>query len=214
MPKQSDISLKLPDDIPGTVYTEPFQLADEKACQACPNSLQCQPKTVLCVDNRAACIKVMPFEEFIDSLYKQANSPSKCDVLMTDMQTQNCIVFCEMTCSQEKYVEPYRNKPGKRAKALQQMIKAVQFLDHYSQEAHNYLENAAHKICLFAWRDPAVPEQPALPNRRSPQQNMLAFNTTPSNMAKSLSATITIDDFKFLYIQNKYPHPFSWHRLA
>ena len=111
------------------------------------------------------------------------------------------MAFCELTCSDRKYVE---GEGGKRAKVIRQMEDALESLlavDEFSK----YILAFRDKVFLFGWREYAMPD--IEPERNNPLANMEAFCRTPSAM----SGMLEYQPYKgFAFIQIKYPTAYQW----
>ena len=129
-----------PDDIllPVTRYSTPFTQSDPKACNPCqanPNRADrvgCS-REILRVNNNGNEIAVVDYEQYITQFDRTpVNAGERCDLLMTDSgDARQKIVFCDLCCYEEKYVEPNdgnRFPEGKRAKARRQMERTLDLL--------------------------------------------------------------------------------------
>ena len=121
----------------------------------------------------------------------------------------NKIAFCDLTCSEEKYVNPNDGKYplGKRAKASSQMRKSLERLLLDPLMAH-YILTFPEKICLFGWRDYDAPD--VTPLRGDAARNMLAFMRTPSANSRILAKEISVIGHNFSFVQVKYPSVYKW----
>lgn len=191
------------------VYSEPFSLYDEEACNQCPvfKKINCANQEIVQVNCGDVPVEVINIEEIIKSF---SNNASSCDFLMTEENSliRNQLVFCELTCSQEKYVDPYTNDKGKqigkRAKAENQLKKSVISIMNLSDDCRNYIVEFPKRVCLFAWKD-------TLSNtEKNVKDNMQIFIKTPSSMAKTLTKHESILDCDFTFVEIRYPTIFNW----
>ena len=199
-------------------YDEPFTLSDPKACTACranPNRsdrANCNEE-ILKVNNNGTEIAVVEFEKYITQFETtHANVSDRCDFLMTDSgMGHHKIVFCDLCCCEEQYVEPNTGKypSGKRAKARQQMDRSIRVLLEESTTAVNLL-TYPEKVCLFAWRDYNVPDTHVVATRGDVRSNVLAFGSTVSNLATQTTTLHQRMGYNFRFIQVKYPSVYNW----
>lgn len=122
------------------------------------------------------------------------------------------IVFCDLCCYEEKYVESNDGNSypqGKRAKARLQMERSIEVLVQESVTAVNLL-TYPEKVCLFAWRDYSVPDTPVRAERGNPLSNMQAMITSPSSMATHTTTHHQQLGHGFTFMQIKYPTVYNW----
>lgn len=203
-----------------TIHDTPFALSDDKSCDVCQSSpkmsyrKECN-REILKVDNNGETIEVVNFEQYLSQYEKiGAFVGERCDYLMTDAgMERKKIVFCELCCYSEKFVEPNEGNAypqGKRAKVYQQMEKSIETLVQQSTTAVNLL-TYGERCCLFAWRDYDVPDIPVMAARGDARSNMLAFgSTTASQMAKSTTSHEKRMGYNFIFKQVKYPSTYLW----
>ena len=189
-----------------------FSLSDEKACSSCNINGKCN-KEVLIVNNNAQNIDVVDFETYITKNYF-AQQTKVCDKILADKGgNRRKIMFCELTCMKEQWVEPNTGKypQGKRARAREQMNKSIELLLEKTVTSVNIL-TFTEKICLFAWRDPNVPNDISdiLPERKNVRSNMLAMMKIPSNMATQTTTHHEKMNAGFQFMQIKYPREYNW----
>lgn len=196
----------------------PFSETDSKSCTRCqqlPERVcrnECN-KEILKVNNSGREIAVVRFEEYIEQFVgTTANIKDRCDLLMTETGVvHEKVVFCDLCCYEEKYVEPNKGKysGGKRAKARQQMLKSIEVLIQESTTAVNLL-TYPQKVCLFAWRDYDVPDTPVLASRGDARVNMQVFGCVVSNMTAQTTSHHSIMGHGFTFMQVKYPSQYVW----
>lgn len=192
-----------------------FALSDAKSCADCkrkrPSRAGCD-ENVLKVDSRSAEIVVVQFEEYLGQ-FKSLNSEARCDLLMAESREEgNKVVFCDLCCYDEKYVEPNAGKypEEKRAKARQQMRQSVELLCRADNVTKIRLLTYPEKVCLFAWRDPNIPDKPAVPKPRDARANMQVFGSVVSNMTAQATTHRQIMAHGFTFMQIKYPSSYIW----
>lgn len=199
-------------------HSEPFTLSDAKACREChateqrANRANCNEE-ILKVNNNGVEIAVVEFEKYITQFeHTDANVKDRCDFLMTDSgEGHNKIVFCDLCCYEEKYVEPNTGSypMGKRAKARKQMEESIKVLLEESATAVNLL-TYPEKVCLFAWRDYDVPDEHIIAKRGDARSNMLAFGSSISSLT---AQTVTHQQrlgHGFTFVQVKFPSTYIW----
>lgn len=204
--------------VPASVHIGTFALTDNKACEDCHQQLgridrrNCDEE-ILKIGSNGQEVTVVNFEKYISQFDgTPANIRERCDYLLVDdTENHRKIAFCDLTCSDGKWVEPNTGKysEGKRAKAKKQMMASIKTLLNVPLLDHAIL-TFAEKICLFGWREYEFPEVPTLPQRRNVIHNMQAFMTTPSAMARQLRQKMDIAEHGFLFIQQKYPNVYNW----
>ncbi len=192
-----------------------FALSDAKSCADCkrkrPSRAGCD-ENVVKVDSHGAEIVVVQFEEYL-AQFKSLNSEARCDLLMAESREEgNKVVFCDLCCYDEKYVEPNSGKypEGKRAKARQQMRQSVELLCRADNVTKIRLLTYSEKVCLFAWRDPNIPDEPAIPARGNARANMQVFGSVVSNMTAQATTHRQILAHGFTFMQIKYPSSYVW----
>ena len=190
------------------------ELSDSRACDDCqklrPQRNHCN-RVNLRVDTSTIPIKVVDFEKYINQFDGTvAAMRDRCDYLLVDASLEHVkVAFCDLTCSEEKYVNPNDGKytMGKRAKASEQMRRSLEYLMRVPPLAH-YLLTFPKKVCLFGWRDYSVPD--VTPQRGNAVRNMLAFMKTPSSKSGTLTKAVPIVGHGFSFVQVKYPAVHQW----
>lgn len=190
------------------------ELNDSKACANClklrPNRLACD-KVNLRLDTSGILVKIVDFEKYANQFDNtSAAMKDRCDYMIVDGTCgHDKIAFCDLTCSEEKYVNPNNGKYplGKRAKAFMQMKCSLERLLQESLIGH-YILTFPEKVCLFGWRDYAVPD--VKPQRGNVANNMLAFISTPSAKSGVLTQNMPDVGYGFKFVQVKYPTVYKW----
>ena len=196
-------------------YSGVVELSDTKACDGCqvlrPQRNQCD-RVNLRVDTSAQHIEIVDFEKYANQFDNTvAAMKDRCDYILVDASAgHNKIAFCDLTCSEEKYVNPNDGKYplGKRAKAAAQMRKSLECLLKEPLFAH-YILTFPEKVCLFGWREYAFPAD-VTPKRGNAARNMLAFMSTPSAKSGTLSQAMPVVGHGFKFVQVKYPTVYQW----
>ncbi len=180
----------------------PFTLCDTVACRACGDrNMHCGNQEVarfsMTGDNEVISVGIEEYLMEYAKHYKKAQG-CKCDYLHYDNGGTR-VVLNELTCSQEKFVNPYQNQmgrqDGKRIHAMKQMDNVVGLLMEVPNIAA-LVNGFTDKHCLFSWR---IPER----NVNVAEQAMNAFMAPQRNVAN-----ITIMNpmnSGFLFVQQIYP---------
>lgn len=189
------------------------ELSDSKTCGDC---LKLRPQRNICDRvnlrmNVSNPIEIVDFERYANQFdHTAAEMKDRCDYLFVDTSSEHGkIAFCDLTCSEEKYVNPNGGKyvTGKRAKASEQMRKSLEHLLREPLTAH-YILTFPDKVCLFAWRDYSVPDMS--PRHGDAAGNMLAFMNTPSAKSCTLTVVVPVVGHNFSFVQVKYPTVYQW----
>lgn len=202
-------------------YNGIVKLCDEKACEECqknrPERSECN-KITLIVDASIAPVDIINFESYAKQFDGTAAAlKDRCDYLLVDATAaHDKIAFCDLTCSEEKYVTPNKGKYplGKRAKAVKQMKSSLESLLRNDFLAQNLL-TFPRKICLFGWRDYDGLPVEINSSSRTPLNSMRTFMTTPSAKSGRLSTDVRFKfansiGHDFTFVQVKYPQVYLW----
>lgn len=206
--------------VPVTRHNAPFTQSDPNACDPCqanPNRAiraGCN-REILRVNNNGVEVAVVDFEQYITQFERTPiNVGEHCDLLMTDSgNARQKIVFCDLCCYKEQYVEPNtgnRYPEGKRAKARRQMERTLDLLVCEPTTTAVNILTYHEKVCLFAWRDYDVPDVPVTPRRGDARANMQVFGSTVSNLAASTTSHHQKMGHDFTFMQVKYPTEYNW----
>lgn len=187
---------------------------DSKACDEClklrPYRKSCD-KVNLRLDTSEVAVEIVDFEKYANQFDNMpAMMKDRCDYIIVDRAPRHeKIAFCDLTCSEEKYVNPNEGAYplGKRAKAFKQMKCS---LDRLLQEPMlaQYILTFPEKVCLFGWRD--YMSVVAKPQRGKAASNMLAFVNTPSSRSGILTQKVYEVGNGFSFVQVKYPAIYKW----
>ena len=182
--------------------------ADNKACTECEHSGRkiCDDEVVLRLNSENP-LAIVNLEDFFTKFDGNALSSvrDKCDLMLYD-NVHNRLAFCEMTCTQEKYVKPYNNSrghnDGKRAKAYKQLLTSITKLVVVPEIATK-IRAYANKSALFAVR------LKDMSNER--KSSVLATMQRFSDFARSIQDGATLNmgnGFTFEVVQ--YPTIYQW----
>ena len=202
--------------VPMRMETEIFVLSDAKACDEC--SKKCQGREACNHENLKVSangneVLVVDFEKYMDLLERGLERSCRCDYLLADNGNRHeKIAFCDLTCSQEKYVDSYvtstgKTGMGKRAKAISQLSSSIEVLLN-EPVLEQYILTCQHKIGLLGWRDYTAEGLEA--NQQAPAVSMRTFMRTPSSEARSLTTKVNVLGHGFDFIQVKYPLIYIW----
>lgn len=154
-------------------------------------------------------VEVLNFERFISQFDRtSAEIKERCDYLLYDNdENSRKIAFCELTCSETKYVEPNESneyREGKRAKAYNQMLKSLEALLGVSL-LNTHILTFQKKHCVFGWREPIASGQ-----MDAAAASMNAFGITPSSTSELLYTSVFVVGHGFTFIQVKHPALYEW----
>lgn len=186
-----------------TLYPTLHSLYDSKACNGCTleHRICGEEQCVLKFQNEEI-VEMTNIEDFLlqfDGL-KMASLKEKCDFMFCN--NVNKVVFCDMSCTQSKYVEPYlcqgEKKSGKRAKAYSQIESVIgKFMEVPALKT--YIDNMNEKIGLFALREKDVIVTSDV------ERNMQVFKMSSKNNEMFVDMR---DGFRFVIV--KYPNVYHW----
>lgn len=188
-----------------------FSLHDERPCHDCkirfPEKAGCN-EVVLTITTTIP-VDVLNFEQFASQFDNTAGElKDRCDFLLYDhSENSRKIAFCELTCSESRYVEPNVSSKypgGKRAKAFSQMKASLEALLAIDL-LNTHILTFQNKVAVFGWRERNT-ENPV----DSAAQNMKSFSITPSSTAIVLSTDEYIMEHGFRFIQVKHPYSYNW----
>lgn len=186
-----------------------FTFFDEKACDFCNVKDYSCDKVVLKCDSSDKKVETIRFEDFLNHYtnLKAIPSYSKCDLLMA---SDGKIVFCDMTCSSAKYIDPFNMKNGapkigKRNTARIQMENSITLLENVP-EISEYIQKKPDKVALFASREkrkPVVDEDDS-----SVVEKMRSFKIDIDRLSgESMYADLS---YGFEFVEVRYPDTYIW----
>lgn len=190
-----------------------FSLADSKACGDCQkftpeHETDCD-KVVINVDSGEHNVECIQLEQFIGNYanLKSISSGKKCDLLLVDDER---IVFCDMTCSKAKYIDPYMMKDGtekigKRNSVRKQIENSISLLQNVPEIASE-IKGKSSRRSLFAYRVKDVPIDDNFDSKVKVGMQSFIVNVDKISKEPMLSDM----DNGFLFIEIKYPDIFIW----
>ena len=203
-------------NVPWETYTTSFSISDRLACTRCHSIREDRKdcnEEILRIDPNEKTILLLNFESYIQQFTKVIpNLRDKCDYfLYSETEKERKIAFCDLTCSDIKWVKANSGKypEGKKAKARQQMSKSIEYLvaDPLIGE---FIYTCSKKLFIFGWRDYNAPLEAIKPQKNSFSTNLQAFMTTPSGMAKQLTSKVALKKETFDVVTVKYPSVYQW----
>lgn len=187
-----------------------FELGDKVACTRCkasgisPERYNCNER-VMKIDVSDCTITVVEHEDYI-SQFNGTNfaEGGTCDYIMFDAETLRKVVFCELGCYSEKYVEKKQEKSHNQVrKSLMRFMK--------QECGRSFINQFEEKILIFGRRDPAVnPDNAPAPVRGDVRGNMQAFLTNPFSQPKFAVSSEVIEGVSVSFIIVNYPEPYIW----
>ena len=195
------------------VVSGEFSFCDSKACSDCgihtPQVERNCDKVVLRCSSAKQMVEAIDLERFIDkySNLKAIPSGKKCDLLLSDDQK---IVFCDLSCSQAKYIDPFRmadvtEKIGKRNTVRGQIANSISLLSKVPEIADAMNERLS-KIALFAYREKPAKEMDIFDSDVTAKMKALDI------IGSTLSKTPMYSDMGngFVFTEVKYPDVYLW----
>ncbi len=181
-----------------------FFLTDPNTCGV-PRRIPCDPncqKDILKI-NSADALTIMPFDKWLSS-----GKNEKCDFLIFDSgTTKQKFVFCELTCSQQKYVDPSPGNIGKRAKAFNQIEKSWEAIYNSDNPIFRaYVLQFVEKIGIFGWRE----SNNSATQKHGASRSMRQFSRTPGSQSSITTYSAISFGEHFNYIQVKHPAVYQW----
>ena len=168
----------------------------------------CERVVLLC-DSGNQMVETIELEAFIDQYanLKAISSGKKCDLLMSDDQK---IVFCDMSCTQVKYIDPFKmndgtEKIGKRNTVRIQIENSISLLNGVPELAEA-ISTKQSKIALFAYR--VKPEKTRDAFDSGVSANMKVLGSLNRNLSKTPLYSSMSNGFLFTEI--KHPDVYIW----
>ena len=150
-------------------------------------------------------ITVVEHEDYINQFAgTQFGKGKRCDYMMFDEVTHGKIMFCDLGCYSEKYVEK------KQRESHQQVCDSLsRFI--LKQCGKDFIDQFAEKILIFGRRDPAInTDVPPVPSKGDVKNNMLAFLTTPLSKSKIVESKETVEGTDVSFLIVNYPETYKW----
>ena len=195
------------------VDTGLLSFSDSKACTQCvkwnPQMEKDCERVVLLCDSGNQMVETIELEAFIDQYanLKAISSGKKCDLLMSDDEK---IVFCDMSCTQVKYIDPFKMKDGtekigKRNTVRIQIENSISLLNGVPELAEA-ISTKQSKIALFAYR--VKPEKTKDAFDSGVSANMKVLGSLNRNLSKTPMYSSMSNGFLFTEI--KHPDVYIW----
>ena len=190
-----------------------LSFSDSKACTQCvkwnPQMEKDCERVVLLCDSGNQMVEIIELEAFIDQYanLKAISSGKKCDLLMSDDEK---IVFCDMSCTQVKYIDPFKmndgtEKIGKRNTVRIQIENSISLLNGVPELAEA-ISTRQSKIALFAYR--VKPEKTKDAFDSGVSANMKVLGSLNRNLSKTPMYSSMSNGFLFTEI--KHPDVYIW----
>ena len=190
-----------------------LSFSDSKACTQCvkwnPQMEKDCERVVLLCDSGNQMVETIELEAFIDQYanLKAISSGKKCDLLMSDDEK---IVFCDMSCTQVKYIDPFKmndgtEKIGKRNTVRIQIENSISLLNGVPELAEA-ISTRQSKIALFAYR--VKPEKTKDAFDSGVSANMKVLGSLNRNLSKTPMYSSMSNGFLFTEI--KHPDVYIW----
>lgn len=190
-----------------------LSFSDSKACTQCvkwnPQMEKDCERVVLLCDSGNQMVEIIELEAFIDQYanLKAISSGKKCDLLMSDDEK---IVFCDMSCTQVKYIDPFKmndgtEKIGKRNTVRIQIENSISLLNGVPELAEA-ISTRQSKIALFAYR--VKPEKTKDAFDSGVSANMKVLGSLNRNLSKTQMYSSMSNGFLFTEI--KHPDVYIW----
>ena len=190
-----------------------LSFSDSKACTQCvkwnPQMEKDCERVVLLCDSGNQMVEIIELEAFIDQYanLKAISSGKKCDLLMSDDEK---IVFCDMSCTQVKYIDLFKmndgtEKIGKRNTVRIQIENSISLLNGVPELAEA-ISTRQSKIALFAYR--VKPEKTKDAFDSGVSANMKVLGSLNRNLSKTPMYSNMSNGFLFTEI--KYPDVYIW----
>lgn len=183
-----------------------FELGDAKACANCENrhGNACNQKTMR-INASNFVVTVMDHEDYINQFNGTKFAEGKrCDFLMCDMETHQKIVFCDLGCYSEQYVQK------KQECAYKQVCYSLKrFLDKPCGK--EFIDRFTEKILIFGRRDRAIAAtEKNKPLKGNVKGNMQIFLTNPFSKSKILESKEIIGETVVTFLIVNYPECYVW----
>ena len=195
------------------VLSNSVVFSDDKACMQCHQRFieraTCNEENLKINFGNNSVISIN-FESYIGQFdHTKAEITERCDYLLVDDKEHTKIAFCDLTCSEEKYVndDTEHFRLGKRAKAIKQVKNSLEQLLRVALFDH-YLLTFPQKVGLFGWRDYNAASD--INDMTSAEKSMLTFMETPSSMSQTLRTKCIVVGHNFEFVQVKYPTVYNW----
>lgn len=191
-------------DLSPSCHWEDFSLSDEKACEKCKqNGTECEDKETAKFTVRNTVVFSINLENYLMEYarhYKLVQG-CKCDFLHLDALNKY-FVLNELTCSIEKYVNPFINskgtQDGKREHARKQLHNIIHLLMQVA-EIQAYISSFTEKIGLFSWKIPS--------SRTNTAEEAMNIFMQPQQLVRNITILSEMNQ-GFKFVQQIYPQTF------
>ncbi len=206
------LSLTSRNDIKGYSYEmeDSFALSDLKTCSS-PRKVNLCPSVcnedILKIDTDRP-LTIVRYDDWMSD-----ESQKKCDYLLFDSgNDKQKFAFCELTCSQKKYVDEDDStikKEGKRAKAFNQMQETWSLIKESDNPVfQTYILRFREKCGIFGWREKTLSGDNEVND--GPKLSMRKFLRTPGSGSGITEYSQHEFGEHFKFIQVKYPSHYIW----
>ena len=187
-------------------HWEDFSLSDDIACEQCKkNGMECDEKETAKFSVRNTVVHSFDLENYLMEYarhYQLARS-CKCDFLHVDV-LYKYFVLNELTCSIEKYVDPYTNskgtQDGKREHARKQLNNVINLLIQVD-DLKTFIATFSEKIGLFSWRIPS--------SQTNAAEKAMNLFMQPQQLVGNITIISEMNQ-GFKFVQQIYPYSFKF----
>lgn len=207
-PNQIGYTAKTLVSYPCSIKKTDFSLGDPNACMKCALLNNCD-QIVMNVKTDAP-VAVLEFETFVNQFGDKSDTINgeRCDYLLYDpSEAKSKIAFCELTCSDGKFVEPNNGRypDGKRARAYNQIKNSLEHLLSVPVLNVNILTYpSTSRYGVFGWRERNEPSDDKV------LKSLTDFIDTPSAAETIMYTEDFVLGHNFTFIQVKYHSTLPW----
>lgn len=185
-----------------------FELSDNVACLSCKaksaDKRECNEK-ILRVCSSGRTITIVEHEDYLNQFNGlQIAKNGRCDLLMFDAAEYHKVVFCDLACYSEKYVEK------KRAKAHQQVCDSLARF-YVKPSGKQFIDRFDDKVLVFGRRDRTVaPDVPSAPKRGDVRGNLVSFLKSPISTRSFAESKEVVGGVEASFVIVNYPNAYTW----
>jgi hypothetical protein len=191
------------------VYHNDFELYDSRACVDCLSKnvsrIGCDQVVMSITLKNNDLVTVFSWEQILREINYTIGK--RCDYILSG---ENKIIFCELTCSESYWMNPYTNgrgkQAGKRAIAISQIFDTICLMTKHDVLWTNILTKY-EKYGVIGWRENDDSSN-MIKNKAS--RNMQIFMKTPSSTSSQITSEQTVAGVKFQIRTVKYPTKYIW----
>lgn len=207
LPKEYGITGRSNISLSAYSVTGLFQKGDPKACTACKakfaNRSECD-EVVMKIDAGKHNLIVVDYESYVNQFNgRKIAEGGRCDFIICDNSYVNKIMFCDLGCYSDTYLE------NKIAKVRQQTKDSIARLLNKTSGL-NFLNGFCEKQLVFFRRDSAIKQDAVVPQRGNVLQNMQAFIASPSTKSNYIEANVIANGMPVKFIIINYPNTYNW----